>query len=286
MTQGRFASATAVALAATNPSTSSAPGTARYRADIIDGWDVMGNANGGYVMAMLGRAALAHTERPDVVSMSANFLAPSTAGPLSIEIEDVRIGRRFATVRSTAFPDESVREDGSAKPTVASTVICGDVTAHDGPTLVSVAPPSIPEPQDCARAEPTDFFPPPFVGNIDLRVHPDDAGGYHGEGSTHGEPKFRAWIRLLDDEPMDTLAVILAGDALPPPVFNTNMAVGWSPTVQLTIHVHARPASQWLLVDQRSDIIDGGAFETTATVFNPDGSVVARARQLQLLALS
>lgn len=36
----------------------------------------------------------------------------------------------------------------------------------------------------------------------------------------------------------------------------------------------------------RVGIIDGGAFETMATVFNPDGSVVARARQLQLLALS
>ena len=275
----RFAAATSVAPAPSNNSTSTALDHTRYTAEVVDGWDIMGNANGGYVMALLGRAALAHTGRPDVVSMSANFLAPSTAGPLSIDVEEVRIGRRFATVRSTGYL-------GGESLVATSTVICGDLTAHDGPTMVSVSPPPMPAPLDCVRAEPTEFFPPPFVGSIDIRVHPDDAGGYHGEGSIHGEPKFRGWFRLLDDEPMDTLAVILAGDALPPPAFNTNLTVGWSPTVQLTIHVHARPNGQWLLIDQCSDIIEGGACETTATIFNPDGSVVARARQLQLLALT
>ena len=85
---------------------------------------------------------------------------------------------------------------------------------------------------------------------------------------------------------MDSIALVLAGDSLPPPVFNTGLKVGWSPTVQLTVHNHARPETDWLLIDSVSDIITGGAFETDATVFSADGRVLSRARQLQLLALA
>ena len=84
---------------------------------------------------------------------------------------------------------------------------------------------------------------------------------------------------------MDSIAAILAGDGLPPPVFNTALQVGWSPTVQLTIHIHARPQSGWMLIDSHSDIVTGGAFETDTTIFDGSGQAIARARQLQLLAL-
>jgi len=275
MSSGGFAAATAVDTTQNNSDE-----TALFTAEIFPGWDIMGNANGGYLMGLLGRAALAHTGRPDVVSMSANFLAPGKAGPIDIAVEEVRLGRRFATVRSTFFPA------GSPKASVTSTIICGDITAHDGPTMVTVQPPSIPEPADCTRSEPTETFPPPFVGKIDLRMHPDDGPAFAAKSAPQGEARFRGWFRLPESEPMDSLAVVLAGDSLPPPVFNTNLNVGWSPTVQLTVHVHRRPVTPWLLVDQRSDIIDGGAFETITSIFDQNGDVVGRARQLQLLALA
>lgn len=275
MRLGHFASSTAVTLAAhATPS----EGSACFDAQVVDGWDILGNANGGYLMALLGRAALTHTERPDVVSMSANFLAPGRPGPIHIDVEEVRLGRRFATVRSTATPIDGDR------PTITATVICGDLAAHDGPTLVSVMPPEIPEPDACRTLKPTETFPPPFVGNFEQRIHPDDTGRGRGERAPHGEPLFRSWMRLHDGEPMDSLAVVLFGDALPPPVFNSNLPVGWSPTVQLTVHVHARPSNDWVLVDHRADIIDGGTFEAVTTIFEPTGEVLGRARQLQLLA--
>lgn len=275
MSEGHFASSTSVTRAPTDDT----EGRTRFDAQIVDGWDILGNANGGYLMSLLGRAALTYTERPDVVSMSANFLAPGRAGPIVIDVEEVRLGRRFATVQSTATSVDA------ARATITSTVICGDLTEHDGPTLVSVTPPEIPEPDDCITVDPTETFPPPFVGNFDQRIHPDDTGGLHGEPAPHGLPQFRSWMRLRDGEPMDSLAVVLFGDALPPPVFNSNLPVGWSPTVQLTVHVHARPANDWVLVDHRADIIDGGVFEAVTTVFERSGKVLGRARQLQLIAL-
>lgn len=272
---GHFASSTAVTPA---PSLLAGSGHTQFDSQIMDGWDILGNANGGYLMSLLGRAALAHTGRPDIISMSANFLAPGRPGPIEIHVEDVRIGRRFATVHTTAFP-----ADGSPA-CITSTAICGDLSAHEGPTLVSVSPPDIPAPEACVTAEPTDTFPPPFVGNLEQRLHPDDIGGLHGEPAPHGMARFRGWMRLRDGEAMDSLAIVLFGDALPPPVFNSNLPVGWSPTVQLTVHVHALPTSDWVLVDHYADIIDGGTFEAVTTIFTASGQVLGRARQLQLLA--
>ena len=47
----------------------------------------------------------------------------------------------------------------------------------------------------------------------------------------------RGWFRLRDDEPLDTLALVLAVDAFPPTSFNASLPVGWTPTVELTAHV-------------------------------------------------
>ena len=45
----------------------------------VDGY--MGNADGGYLMALLGRAALLESGRRDAISVSAHFLSPGNLGP-------------------------------------------------------------------------------------------------------------------------------------------------------------------------------------------------------------
>ena len=71
-------------------------------------------------------------------------------------------------------------------------------------------------------------------------MHPDDAGFSRGRPS--GEMQLRGWFRLPDDQPLDTLALVLATDAYPPTIFNADLPVAWTPTVELTAHVRARPA--------------------------------------------
>src|SRR5688572_13393006 len=69
----------------------------RYRARVDQRWNVGIVANGGYVMAIgmraLGRALTA----PDPLTVTAHFLRPTRQGPLDIETEVVKRGRRFAT---------------------------------------------------------------------------------------------------------------------------------------------------------------------------------------------
>ena len=69
-----------------------------YALAIQDGWDVYGNANGGYLMAMAARAMADACERPHPVALNAHFLAPGRPGAAILESRLIKAGRRFATV--------------------------------------------------------------------------------------------------------------------------------------------------------------------------------------------
>lgn len=258
---GRFLTATSVSLQSSNV----------FASEIHDGWDVMGNANGGYLMSLFGRAALLESQRRDLISVSAHFLSPGKPGPISAHTETLKSGKRFATTRIDLRNTE--------RSILSGTVITGDLDDGDGPELTSTAP-DIPSPLDCPRTfpEPTGTFPPAFLANVEQRVHPNDVPGI----ST--EPRVRGWFRLLDDDPIDTVAVLMASDFLPPTVFNTDLPLGWVPTVQMTVHMRRRPQTEWLLVDSRTRFVQDGTFEIDADIYDDAGHLVAQSRQLLLIA--
>src|SRR5690606_9616584 len=164
------------------------------------------NANGGYLLGIVARAMRASADRPDPVSITAHYLAPGRAGPVEVRSEVVKVGRMFATVTG------SLDQEGKRAMAVLGTF--GDLSAAAGPERIDAGPPELPPPDRCVPVESTDGFPPPFMGRVELRLHPDDAGAVRGAPS--GEPRVRGWFRLGDDEPIDTLALLLAVDAFPP----------------------------------------------------------------------
>ena len=82
------------------------------------------------------------------------------------------------------------------------------------------------------------------MGKVELRLHPDDAG--FATGVTSGVPRVTGWFRLPDQEPVDTVALLCAADAFPPTIFNADIPLAWTPTVEFTVHVRARPEPGWL----------------------------------------
>jgi hypothetical protein len=81
-----------------------------------------------------------------------------------------------------------------------------------------------------------------IVDRLDIQLHPEQA-----EPGQAGQARVGGWIRFRDGREPDPLACLLFVDAFPPPVFGLFGAVGWVPTVELTVHVRCRPAPGWIL---------------------------------------
>lgn len=248
-------------------------GGGRYAAAIAAGWDVMGRSNGGYLLCLAARASMAACARPDPVSVTAHYLRPASAGPAGLDTEVLKEGRRFATVAATM--------SSADEPRVAVLGTYGDLEARAGFERMESAPPDIPAPEECVRLEATETFPPPVVGKIDLRLHPEDAARLFEGGS--GVPRVSGWFRLLDGEPVDTLTLLLAVDVFPPTSFNARLPVAWTPTLELTAHVRGRPAPGWLRCQFSTRFITGGFLEEDGEVWDATGRLVAQSRQLALL---
>jgi hypothetical protein len=260
---GPFATATAV----------KSVSEGEWSASIHPGWDIAGNANGGYLLAIAARALVGATGRPDPVTVTGHYLAPGQTGGLHIATQVLKDGKRFAT--GTALLSSESR------PLLAVLCTLGDLAQADGPELIEGAPPELPPPDECVRVVATDTFPPPFMGHVDLRLHPDDASFATGQQSGH--PLMRGWFRLPGEEVIDSIALLCAVDAFPPTAFNAHLPVAWTPTVELTAHIRANPAPGWLRCRFSTRFVTAGFLEEDGEVWDAGGRLVAQSRQLALV---
>jgi hypothetical protein len=76
-------------------------GNGVYSGAVHDGWDIRGNANGGYVMALLANAMRSAANRPDPISITLHYLAPLPPGDFEIHTQVIKQGRRFTTVSAS-----------------------------------------------------------------------------------------------------------------------------------------------------------------------------------------
>ena len=77
--------------------------------------------------------------------------------------------------------------------------------------------------------------------------------------------------------------LLLAVDAFPPTAFNTRLPVAWTPTVELTAHVRARPVPGWVRCRFSTRFVTGGFLEEDGEVWDERGRLVAQSRQLALV---
>lgn len=244
-----------------------------YKSEIKPGWDVRGNANGGYLMA-IGARAMAQASRPHPVSVTAHFLSPGTPGPVTITPTIIKQGRTFCTARASMT--------GPEKPLIELLGSFSEVGNVDGAVLIDAQPPELPAPEDCVKIEPHPRgFPPNMLQKLDMRLHPDDAELFEGRPS--GKPLVRGWIKMADDEPIDAFGLMFIADAFPPSVFNAALPVAWVPTLEMTIHVRGLPKPGWLRCEFTTRFITGGVLEEDGEVWDSTGRLVAQSRQLALM---
>lgn len=249
-------------------------GGGRYAAELGTRWTIGSKAHGGLLLALTTRAALARIDAdapgsaPDPLAVAADFLRAPDPGPVELSTEVLKVGRAVSVV--------AVRMHQNDKPVLAATVTAGRLP--DGEARWADLPGMPAEP-------PTDVTDPDTPGHAfqlaelcDMRLDTPTIAFARGE---QAPPVLRGWARPVG-EPVDVLFALLAGDLLPPTVFNLVGRTGWAPTVQLTALLRARPAPGWLRLEARSTTVAGPWFDEDVTVVDAAGRLVCQARQLAL----
>ena len=247
-----------------------------YDTPVEDGWDINGNANGGYLLALMAQAMRTECERPHPVSVSMHYLSPAPAGGASTQVEVVKSGRRLATVVGT------MQRDG--KDIVRSIGTFGDIDSSLGPQHNTLDVLDLPAYEDCPARAFSGGAPIGLGSRLAVRLHPDDVG--FASNNPTGRAEVRGWFAFADHRPVDTLALLLAADAFPPVMFNLYGMLGWVPTIEFTVHVRGVPAPGPIACRFRSNAVQGGFWEEDGEMWDSQGQLVAMSRQLALVPLA
>jgi len=258
-------------------------GDGTYTVDLPADWTVGGRPHGGFLLALLGRAAVhaVSTATPrdgadagaDPLAVSAQFLRPPEVGPVLLRTELRKLGRTASVV--------SVNLEQRGRSCVEATVTVGRLT--DEPVAWTDLPELLAQPSP----ESVDLSSVPAAGvfrlsrTCEVRVDPTNAGFLQGRA---GDPlRLRLWVRPRAEQP-EVLFGLVAGDIAMPVTFNLGR-YGWAPTVQLTALLRANPAPGWLRVDVNCRAVHGQWFDEDATVIDSTGRLICQSRQLALTPL-
>jgi len=249
----------------------------RFSATVSDRWSVGGpHANGGYVLSVCLRALARTLDKPDPLAVSAFFQRRVLPGPAEVDVDLARSGRRLATgeARLLQGGQEAVR-------VVAS---FADLSQAGGPTLVSRSAPVLPPPQDCLDlfsgdlAGASGLEAPGIAGRLEYRT--PRLPGWR-QGAPSGDAAAEFWLRLAGGRPADTMLLPGLVDMAVPAVFELGHYV--TTTIELTVHVRARPAPGWLACRVSTRYLIEGYHEEDFEVWDSTGQLVAQSRQLALL---
>lgn len=249
-------------------------GDGRYRAGLDDTWAVGSKAHGGLLMALMTRAALDRVGEvtggaPEPLVVAADFLRAPDLGPVELRTESLKTGRTVSVCSVRLWQDERLM--------LSATVTAG-VLPDGEPRWAEPAPHPAEPPADAVDPSPPDRPSQGLAGACELRYPPEANPFARGET---GPPRMSGWVRPRGEEP-DALFALLAGDILPPTVFNLGGRFGWAPTVQLTALLRGRPAPGWMRVDAESRSVSGAFFDEDVSVVDAAGRLVCQARQLAL----
>ncbi|MFB4319697.1 thioesterase family protein [Actinomadura sp. 21ATH] len=257
---GRFGEATAVERVAEG----------RYSVELDDGYLIGTALNGGYLLAVLARAAVDATPHEHPISTAANFLRVSGPGPAEVRVDVSKVGRTAATSRV------SLVQDG--RTLIESLITTGTLDPAAEPDWAGEPPvPPVPPIEKCTEGLQNIERDRGFADRVDMRFDPATMGWLDGQPA--GRPELRAWFRLPDGEDADAYVLALAVDALPPVALNLG-AKGWAPTVELTWHMRAVPAPGPLALHGSGRLLTGGWFDEEVEVWDSAGRLVAQSRQI------
>lgn len=249
----------------------------RWLAHLGDRWNIGSSANGGYALTPVLRVLREIGGHTDPIALSTHFLRPvqvtGEAAPTGeVRAELIRAGRTTSVARGTLWLD------GTERLTVLASF--GELLRSPArETEITLPAPAIPPAEACIDRRALDQgVELPILDRLDVRIHPDRvvAGG-------SPDAVMEGWIRFGDGSDPSTMALALFCDAFPPSLYSKYGQIGWVPSVELTVHVRRRPAPGWVQARFECDDLADGRMIETGALWDSDGELIARSRQLGLL---
>jgi hypothetical protein len=247
-------------------------GVHRFEATVDPEWTIGGKPNGGYLLAILGRAAAAISPHPHVIGASAYYLHAPDPGPVAVETELLRTGRSASQLRARMSQDGQICVEALL------------ITARLDPATAPYWDRGLPDPgtvdfADCERQIPRlpNGATVAIMEQIDVRLEPES--GSFRDGAPTGRGELRGWLGLLGGEDFDPVGLLFAVDAFPPATFDIEFS-GWVPTLELTVYVRALPQPGPLQILHRAELIEAQRVDESCHVWDRRGRLVAQGRQL------
>jgi len=255
---------------------------ATFDLDVHPLWTVGDRPNGGFLLALLGRAAVRAISADmgtawDVQSATVTYLAAPALSAAEIRTTLLRRGRTAAHVRAVLVQSERTMVD--------AVMVLSALAPGDTPRYNDLAPLHIPPPDQCVGLPPhtPEGVPVGVLVTTDLRLDPLTVPGAPGAGG-EGPPvaELRGWLRFADGREPDAASLLYFVDAVPPATLLIG-STGWVPTLSMSVYVRAQPAPGWLGIRFVANLVSAGTVDETCTLWDGDGHVVAQATQLARL---
>ncbi len=243
-----------------------------YQATLDAQWSVGGRLHGGYLLAVLGRAACLHAgqDHPHLTAISGSFVQSPVAGPAEVLVEVLRHGRGLTQVHAR------LSQDGA---TCVEALITLGVLVESDSWWTAAPPVDISDEQDCvptAPQSPGGDFAVPLMEVVEQRLDPRHLGFV--EGAPSGKGVIAGWQRLTDGSDWDPLALLVALDPVPPVTYDLGLT-GWVPTLQLSAYIRRLPAPGPIRFRMHAADVTGGRIDETAHIWDAKGRLVAQATQ-------
>ncbi|GAA2663185.1 MULTISPECIES: thioesterase family protein [Actinosynnema] len=256
-------------------------GDGTYTAALPAEWTTGQSPHGGFLLAVLARAA-AHAAGapapgtqppppgPAPLAVSAQFLRAAEVGPVLIRTSVRRAGRAAAVV--TCALEQRGQTCVEAAVTVGA--LPTSVEYADLPDLAAAPPPDAVDVSALAAEGGLRL-----ASACDLRLDPVSAGFLRGR--TAGPLLLRMWARPHGEQ-ADPYFTLVTADVPVPVTVNLGRR-GWSPAVQLTALVRATPApGGWLRLQVTCRAVHGQWYDEDVVVVDATGKLVLQSRKLAL----
>ncbi len=240
----------------------------RFRTTISGNWSVNGTPNGGYLLAILARAMLQHSDKQSTPILTANYISRTTPGEGELAVETLSRSKQFNRLQAALIQEgtERIRAFG----TFAIEPDACLIQRYEAP------PPSVAPPEQCVQVPAMPEYS--VFENLEVRLDPSCAGWMENRLSEKSEHK--GWLRFPDKRGFDIFGVALAADAFPPAVLSSQGMVAWVPTLEFSVNIRNVTQTPWLKCRFRTRFINCGLLEEDGEIWNENDELIALSRQI------